>query len=182
MPSFDDGFVRARRARDGGMLLTAFGSSKAKRLKALDSYLKGDEESRRPVVLMNVADPAASSPMCTQSIPPDFVFYVYRTRALVNGHDQLEEVSIRCSRRCTEGVKKDPLAEAVCLKGIGNMLPGRKSLEESIESIAETEFLVWIADRAHFPLYSTDQQRRVPPTPGEFTKKVVLALRLVGAP
>ncbi len=182
MPSFDDGFVRARRARDGGMLLTAFGTSKAKRLNALDSFLKGIEENRRPVVFMSVEDPAASSPMCTQPIPPDFVFYVYRTRALVNEYDQLEEVHIRCSRRCVDGVKKDPLAESVCLKGVGNMLPRRKALKESIESTAKTEFLAWIADRAHFPLHSTDQQRREPPTPGEFTKKVVLALRMVDAP
>ncbi len=182
MPSFDDGFIRARRARDGGMLLTAFGSSKAKRLKVLESYLKGVEESRRPVVLMNVADPADSSPMRTQSTPPDFVFYVYRTRALVNRHDKLEEVSIRCSRKCMECVRKDPLAEAVCLKGIGNMLPRRKALKESVESIAKTEFLVWVSDRAHFPLWATVSHSRVPPTPGEFSKKVILALRMVGAP
>ncbi len=182
MPSFGDGFVRARRARDGGMLLTAFGSSKAKRLKALGSYLKGVEESRRPVVLVNVADPAASSPMRTKSTPPDFVFFIYRTQALVNEQDRLEEVSIRCSRTCTEGVRKDPLAEAVCLKGVGNMLPGRKALEQSVKSLAKTEFLVWISDRAHVSLCDTDQQCTMPPTPGEFSKKVILALRMVRAP
>ncbi len=182
MPSFDDGFVRARRTRDGGMLLTAFGSSKAKRLKALKSYLKGIEESRHPFILMNGEDPTDSSPMRTQSTPTDFMFYVYRTRALVNRHDKLEEVSLRCSRRCTECVRKDPLAEAVCLKGVGNMLPRRKALKESVESIAKTQFLVWVSDRAHIPLFATVSHSRVPPTPGEFSKKVILALCMVGAP